>query len=62
MIYVARVVHGVVVAVTVEPDPPALDGDQVAIGPDNTVGIGWRYEGGQFLAPPEAEERGTCEG
>lgn len=55
MIYVARVLNGVVVAVTVEPDPPALDGDQVAIGPENIVGIGWRYEGGQFLPVVEDE-------
>lgn len=60
MIYVAEVVHGVVVNVTVEADGVSLRAGQVLVGPENVVGIGWRWDGTAFLAPPAAEERDPC--
>lgn len=52
MRYVAKIEGGVVAQVTVEPDDAGMAADQVAIGPENTVGIGWRLADGVF-APPE---------
>ena len=49
--YVAQISAGIVAQVTVEPDnfEPRLD--QVVIGRDNTVGIGWSWDG--TFSPPE---------
>jgi len=59
-IFVAEVVNGVVVAVTLEGDGAALRSGQVIVGPVNNVGIGWRWDGTAFSAPPEAVP--SCEG
>lgn len=50
-IYVAHINAGVVAQVTVEPDDFEPGPDQAVIGPDNTVGIGWTFEGGAFVPP-----------
>ncbi|WP_128253931.1 hypothetical protein [Falsirhodobacter deserti] len=57
MIYVAKVEKGQVTQVMVMPDAHEPGEGEVLIGPENTVGIGWAYDGAQFL-PPEVEEEG----
>ncbi|MFG6083933.1 hypothetical protein ACEUZ9_000168 [Paracoccus litorisediminis] len=51
MIYVAHLNTGVVSQVTVEPDDYQPASDNIVIGPDNIVGVGWTWDGGAF-APP----------
>lgn len=54
MIYLAEVVDGIVVRVIVGTQPE--DGF-VVIGVENTVGVGWYYVDGEFVAPePEGIE------
>lgn len=50
-VYVGHIQAGVVVQVTVEPDGYVVEPGQAIIGPQNTVGIGWTYNGTAF-APP----------
>lgn len=55
MVYIAQIEDGIVTRVVVSPasvEPP--DG-WVVVGPENTVGIGWSYQDGEF-APPEPFE------
>lgn len=58
MIYAAKVESGIVTRVIVLPASVSPDG-LVIIGPDNTVGIGWTYENGEFVAPPVEQESGS---
>jgi len=53
MIYVAHITAGTVSQVTVEPDDFTPGPDQVVIGPENTVGIGWSFDG--TFSPPEPQ-------
>ena len=54
MIYVGHISDGTVVQVTVEQDNWPLTENQVEIGPENTVGIGWSYANGVF-SPPDVD-------
>lgn len=51
MIYVAQIIDGIVTAVTVQPADYEPEPGQVIIGHENSVGIGWSYLDGQFVAP-----------
>jgi len=53
MNYVATLKDGVVSRVTVQPDDYEAAGDEVIVGPENTVGIGYLYDGQAFTHPAE---------
>lgn len=54
MIYVAELKNNVVDNVTVHPEDCIIDDPNcVIIGTENTVGIGYTYENGVFMPPPE---------
>lgn len=57
MIYVARIANGLVVQVTLHPEDYVPGPDQVAIGPGNVVGLGWEWDGTQFI-PPVVDDEG----
>ncbi len=55
MMYAAEVENGIVTRVVVLVEGKRGDG-YVTIGPENTVGIGWLYQDGEFTSPfPEGE-------
>ena len=56
MIYVARIEGGIVSQVVVEPDGYLPRAGEAGIGPANTVGIGWAWDGEAFAPPPQHEE------
>ena len=55
MVYVAQIEDGFVTRVVVSPASIEHPDGWVTVGPDNTIGIGWTYEGGAFV-PPVYEE------
>jgi hypothetical protein len=55
MLYVAHIADGLVVRVTLQAANYACGPDEVAIGPGNVVGIGWGWDGTQFVPPVVAE-------
>lgn len=55
-VYVAQISGGIVTAVTVQPADYEPEPGQVVIGPENSVGIGWAYQDGTFVAPVIEEE------
>lgn len=52
--YIAKIENGIVSQVVVVGDDYELAEDEALIGRENTVGIGWSFDGWQF-APPEVE-------
>lgn len=55
MIYFAKIENGLVAQVTVRPDDYQPGEGEALIGPANVVGIGWAYEGGEFVPPFEPD-------
>lgn len=55
MIYVAQIKDETVYAVIVEGDKYKPSENEVIVGKENSIGIGYRYEDGKFL-PPEVIE------
>lgn len=53
MIYVAEVKDGIVTRVVVSDSD--IEG-WITVGPENTVGIGWAYVDGEFIAPVDGDE------
>ena len=53
MIYVAHIEFGIVAQVTVEPNDYQPLSDNIVIGPDNIVGVGWAWDGLSFVPPPQ---------
>ncbi|MFT4012329.1 MAG: hypothetical protein QM682_02790 [Paracoccus sp. (in: a-proteobacteria)] len=49
--YIARIENGAVAQVAVQPDGYQPQDGEALIGPTNTVGIGWSYQYGSFVAP-----------
>lgn len=49
MNYIAKVEGGIVTQVIVAQDMPGEG--WVFVGPDNTVGVGWTYDGAAFVPP-----------
>lgn len=49
MLYAAKIENGIVVNVQVV--RAGYEGDLIIIGPKNTVGIGWIYDGENFIMP-----------
>lgn len=58
MAYVAQIDDGIVTRVVVSPVSIEHPEGWEVIGPDNVVGIGWSYEGGEFVPPyfPDDDE------
>lgn len=58
MIYVAQIENGIVNRVVVSPASIEHPEGWVVVGPENTVGIGWAYEGGIVVPPyfPDDDE------
>ncbi len=52
--YIAKVVDGSVECVTVVDGSHSLGPDEVLVGSENTVGIGWSFDNGTF-SPPQLE-------
>lgn len=56
MVYVAQIEDGIVTRVVVSPASIQHPEGWVVVGPENTVGIGWGYEGGAFVPPVYEDE------
>ena len=56
MIYVAQIEGGIVTRVVVSPASIEHPEGWVIVGPENTVGIGWTYEDGEFVPPVYEDE------
>lgn len=56
--YVARVEDGRVVQVTIQPEDYRPATGEVVIGSENTVAIGWHWDGETFGPPVMADEAG----
>lgn len=51
MVYVAQIEDGIVTRVVVSPSSIEHPEGWAVVGPENTVGIGWTYDGGAFVPP-----------